>query len=61
MALKKAVKMEILVLVETSLSDEEVLKWTKIGLEVADFDEAIVKIVEKHDKIVVDSESEATA
>lgn len=62
MGMKKAVKMEVLILVEPGCSDDEILKWTKMALiDWCEFDEAVVKITEKHERLLVDVEANATA
>jgi hypothetical protein len=62
MALKKAVRLELLILTETGLEDEEILSWVKRAcLSFCDFDDAIVRITEKQERLFVNEEAEATA
>lgn len=62
MAMKKAVKLEILVLMEPELPDEEIIKWAKMAmLDFCEFEEAVIKIVEKHERMIIDLESNAMA
>lgn len=62
MALYKAVKLEIMILTEADLSDAEILKWSEDAmLNFCDFREAVVKIKEKHERIICDFENEYEA
>lgn len=59
---RKFVKLEILILTEPELSDEEILKWVKMAmLDFCDFDQAKVRIIDKHERLVVAPEVEAEA
>lgn len=55
MAIYKAITMKVTILVEPSLSDAEVIKWTdKAMREYCDFEQVLVKITEKHESVSID-------
>lgn len=62
MGLFKALKLEIMILTPADLSDEDVIKWTEEALlNYAEFDEVIVKIKEKHERIIHEMDASAEA
>lgn len=49
-------------LVEMSMTDEEVVSWTESAMKYyCDFEESVVKITEKHENIIADFNVEAKA
>lgn len=60
MALKKAVRLDVMIMTEAGLPDEEIIKWVKMAmLDWCDFEQAIVRIKEKHDRLIVEEDSAA--
>ncbi len=58
----KAVKLEVMILVESPMSDDEIIKWTEDAMrDYCDFEASTVKIIEKHENVTVDPQCEAIA
>lgn len=62
MAIYKAIKLEIMILVEASMSDEDIIDWTERAMkDYCEFDESVVKITQRHENVTVDLNAEAQA
>jgi hypothetical protein len=62
MPIYKALKLEVLVLVEAEMTDAEVIKWTQDALyDYCNFDNSMVKVTERHESIMLDPNCEAEA
>lgn len=54
--------MEVMILTETTLTDAEVVKWTKDAMrDYCDFHEAVVTITESHETVFANLECVAEA
>lgn len=62
MAIYKAVKLEVLILTEPTQTDKEIAEWVRDAMtDYCEFTGIVVKIVEKHERVVTNFGDEPVA